>query len=236
MKTKIFAHLKTKLPGVPDAYLQGVADQYSKTITDEAQIATAINDGTIEVLRTSALYAQQEGDRRAQGAQKTALDEFRKKHNLDENGKPIQNPNPQPNPTPGVVGEEMPASVKQAIEMQGQQIAKLMGIVEQQNAAKTRDSKIQQIQSKLKAKGIDDSVLDVWGGLVNVDSETLDSDIDAVAARYVESKQADINKQIASGVLTPNASGRPIAEDAELLALMNKDNGDQPKVGVTPLI
>lgn len=231
MKTKIFAHLKTKLPGVPDAYLQGVADQYGKTITDEAQIATAINDGTIEVLRTSALYAQQEGDRRAQGAQKTALDEFRKKHNLDENGKPIQTPTPPPG-TPPVGGEEMPAWGKVLLET----VTKLSGTVEQQNAAKARESKTQQIQSKLKAKGIDDSVLDVWGGLVNVDSETLDSDIDAVAARYVESKQADINKQIASGVLTPNASGRPIAEDAELLALMNKDNGDQPKVGVTPLI
>lgn len=232
MKTKIFAHLKTKLNGVPDAYLQRVADQYSKTITDEAQIATAITDGVIEVLKDSAMFAQQEGDRRAQTAQKTALDEFRKKHNLDENGKPIQNPNPQPNPTPGTGGEEMPAWGKVLLET----VTKLSGTVEQQNAAKARESKIQQIQSKLKAKGIDDSVLDVWGGLVNVDSETLDSDIDAVAARYVESKQADINKQIASGVLTPNASGRPIAEDAELLALMNKDNGDQPKVGVTPLI
>jgi hypothetical protein len=213
MKTKIFAHLKTKLAGVPDAYIQGVADQYSKTITDEAQIATVINDGTIEVLRTSALYAQQEGDRRAQGAQKTALDDFRKKHNLDENGKPIQNPNPQPNPTPGVGGEEMPAWAKGLLET----VTKLSGTVEQVNVTKAREAKMAQVRDKLKAKGVEEKHMDLFADRVNVDSESLDAEIESVATKYTAFKQDIINQEVASGGYAPSAGS--VTEDSMVAQL-----------------
>ena len=88
MKEKVLAFLKTKLNGVAESYLSGVADYYSKTVTDESEIETALNDSVIGLLKVNAAILQQEGDRRATEAQKTALKNFMEKNGLDENGKP----------------------------------------------------------------------------------------------------------------------------------------------------
>jgi hypothetical protein len=90
MEQKILAFLKMKLVGLQEAFLQGVSKEYAKTITDETLIETTLNDGVLNVLKFSAGQLQAEGDRRAATAQKTALDNWRKEHNLDENGKPIE--------------------------------------------------------------------------------------------------------------------------------------------------
>jgi hypothetical protein len=95
MKEKILAFLKSKLTGVSEAYLLGVADHYSKTITEDAQIEATLNDGAIDLLKLSAAEFQKEGDRRATDALKT----FREKHGLDETGKPKDTP-PKKDETP----------------------------------------------------------------------------------------------------------------------------------------
>lgn len=88
MKDKILSFLKTKLNGlgVPDTYLNGVAETYSRTIKDEKDIETTITDGVIEVLKFSAGHIQIEEDRRTAAAVK----KFQEKHGLDENGQPIK--------------------------------------------------------------------------------------------------------------------------------------------------
>jgi len=73
MKEKILAFLTTRLSGVSKAYLEGVADTYSKTITEESQIETILNDGVISGLKYAADFAQREGDRRATDATATAV-------------------------------------------------------------------------------------------------------------------------------------------------------------------
>jgi hypothetical protein len=90
MKEKIILFLKTRLPGVAESYLNGIAETYSKTITDEKAIETVITDGVIEVLKFSASHLQIEGDRRATESQKTALKNFQEKHGLNEDGTPIK--------------------------------------------------------------------------------------------------------------------------------------------------
>lgn len=99
MKEKVLAFLKTKLNGVAESYLSGVADYYGKTITEESEIETALNDTVIGLLKTNAVILQQEGDRRATEAQKTALKNFMEKNGLDENGKPKTTPTPPADPT-----------------------------------------------------------------------------------------------------------------------------------------
>ena len=90
MKEKILQFLKTKLTGVQETYLSGVAESYSKTITEEAQIETTLTQGVVDAIKLSASHLQIEGDRRANEAVRTAVENFRKKHNLDENGTPIK--------------------------------------------------------------------------------------------------------------------------------------------------
>ena len=90
MKEKIVLFLKTRLTGVAESYLNGVADTFSKTIKEEKDIETTFTDGIIETLKFSATQLQVEGDRRATEAQKTALKNFQEKHGLNEDGTPIK--------------------------------------------------------------------------------------------------------------------------------------------------
>ncbi len=92
MKEKIVTFLKSKLPGVSESFLSGVADTFSKTIKEEKDIETVFSDGIIETLKFSATELQKEGDRRATAAQETALKNFREKHGLNEDGTPIKKP------------------------------------------------------------------------------------------------------------------------------------------------
>jgi hypothetical protein len=90
MKEKIVTFLKSKLPGVSESFLSGVADTFSKTVKEEKDIETVFSDGIIETLKFSANELQKEGDRRATAAQDTALKNFREKHGLNEDGTPIK--------------------------------------------------------------------------------------------------------------------------------------------------
>jgi len=85
MKEKILAFLKTKLSGVADSYLNGVAEFYSKTITEETKIESTLND-QIELLRENARLLQSEADRRVTDAVQTAKKNEWKRLGLDENG------------------------------------------------------------------------------------------------------------------------------------------------------
>jgi DNA-binding transcriptional MerR regulator len=90
MKEKILTFLKSKLTGVSESFLSGVADTFSKTIKEEKDIETVFTDGIIDTLKFSATQLQIEGDRRATEAQKTALKNFQEKHGLNEDGTPIK--------------------------------------------------------------------------------------------------------------------------------------------------
>jgi hypothetical protein len=94
MKEKIILFLKTRLPGVAESYLNGIAETYSKTIKDEKEIETVISDGVIEVLKYSAAQLQIEGDKRVTQA-KLDLKTFQEKHGINEDGtlkKPVGRP------------------------------------------------------------------------------------------------------------------------------------------------
>lgn len=87
---KILTFLKTKLTGVQENYLSGVAEFYAKTITEEKEIETTLTDGVINLLKVNAAFLQSEGDKRANEAADTAIKNYRKKYGLDENGQPAK--------------------------------------------------------------------------------------------------------------------------------------------------
>lgn len=146
MKEKILAFLKTKIQGVSEAYLLGVADLYSKTVTEETQIESTFTDGVIDLLKLSAAQLQSEGDRRATEAQKTALKNFLEKHNLDENGKPKGTP-----PPPGDVPEWFKAYQEEHTQLK----TKLDGFEKEKTVSQLKATLV----AKLKEKGIPDSYI-----------------------------------------------------------------------------
>ncbi len=96
MKEKILAFLKTKIGshagGIQENYLIGIAEKYSKTITEESQIATILTDGILDILKDTYTLVQSEADRRADVKTKAELKAFQDKHGLNEDGTPIKKP------------------------------------------------------------------------------------------------------------------------------------------------
>lgn len=124
MKDKILAFLKTKLSGVQNAYLEGVSIQLATTITEESQIETVINAGLIAALQASALYSQQEGDRRATTATETAIKGYEQKYNLKEGKLISQEP---PKPTDTIITDQLKPIMDKlaALEAKEQQASKI---------------------------------------------------------------------------------------------------------------
>jgi hypothetical protein len=194
MKEKILQFLKTKLTGVQESYLLGVAESFSKTITEESQIETVLSGGVIDAIKFAANQIQTEGDRRANDAVKTAVENFRKKHNLDENGKPITTPNPPPGG-----GDEVPAWAKQLQET----VTTLAGTVQTVTNENAKAAKRNEAKVKLKAKGVSEKHLDDFTSRVNIDAENLEAEIERVANSYTAFRQDFINEEVAKGNYNP---------------------------------
>lgn len=108
---KILAGLKTKFQGVEDATLQRMASKKAEGVTDESKVNSVVEGISFQDVLTSY------GDYRADGAQKTAVSNYEKKHNIKD-GKPIEEPKPQaplPTPTPQTV-EQVPAWAQSLID------------------------------------------------------------------------------------------------------------------------
>jgi hypothetical protein len=162
MKEKIVLFLKTKLNGVQESYLQGVAEHYSKTVTDEKQIETTFTDGVIDLLKLNASLLQAEGDKRATEAQKTALKNFQEKHGLDENGKLIDDPSKRGPGRPKKDVEPDPDEPKwfTAYKKEQQEATeKLTAEIEKQKQEKTLASLAEKVSKHEKLKDIPASYL-----------------------------------------------------------------------------
>ena len=143
---KILAALKTKFQGVEDATLQRIASKKAEGVTDESKVDSIVEGISFQDVLTSY------GDYRADGAQKTAISNYEKKHNIKD-GKPIEEPKPQPTPTPTPQpkpAEEVPAWAQSLIDSNKTLSEKLAAM-----DAKTKaDARNQQIDEVAKSFGI----------------------------------------------------------------------------------
>lgn len=142
---QILAGLKTKFQGVEDATLQRIASKKAEGVTDESKVNSIVEGISFQDVLTSY------GDYRADGAQKTAVSNYEKKHNIKD-GKPIEEPKPQdpptdPKPKPT---EEVPAWAQSLIDSNKTLSEKLAAM-----DAKTKaDIRSQQIDEVAKSFGI----------------------------------------------------------------------------------
>lgn len=142
---QILAGLKTKFQGVEDATLQRIASKKAEGVTDESKVNSIVEGISFQDVLTSY------GDYRADGAQKTAVANYEKKHNIKD-GKPIEEPKPQdplPTPTPQTT-EQVPAWAQSLIDSNKTLSEKLAAM-----DAKTKaDERNQQIDEVAKTFGI----------------------------------------------------------------------------------
>ena len=146
---QILAGLRTKFAGVDDATLQRIASKKSEGVTDESKVNSIVEGITFQDVVTNY------GDYRADGAQKTAVSNYEKKHNIKD-GKPIEEPKPQdplPKPTPQTT-EQVPAWAQSLIDSNKTLSEKLAAM-----DAKTKaDERNQQIATVAKSFGIPEYV------------------------------------------------------------------------------
>ena len=146
---QILAGLKTKFQGVDDATLQRIASKKAEGVTDESKVNSIVEGISFQDVLTSY------GDYRADGAQKTAVSNYEKKHNIKD-GKPIEEPKPQdppPTQTPQTT-EQVPAWAQSLIDSNKTLSEKLAAM-----DAKTKaDERNQQIAAVAKSFGIPEYV------------------------------------------------------------------------------
>lgn len=148
---QILAGLKTKFQGVEDATLQRMASKKAEGVTDESKVNSIVEGISFQDVLTSY------GDYRADGAQKTAVANYEKKHNIKD-GKPIEESKPQdplPTPTPqSNPTEQVPAWAQSLIDSNKTLSEKLAAM-----DAKTKaDERNQQIAAVAKSFGIPEYV------------------------------------------------------------------------------
>ena len=148
---KILAALRTKFTGVDDATLQRIASKKAEGVTDESKVDSIVEGISFQDVVTNY------GDFRADGAQKTAVSNYEKKHNIKD-GKPIEEPKPQdplPTPTPqSKPTEQVPAWAQCLIDSNKTLSEKLAAM-----DAKTKaDERNQQIAAVAKSFGIPEYV------------------------------------------------------------------------------
>ena len=222
MKEKVLAFLKTKLNGVAESYLSGVADYYSKTIAEESEIETELNDKVIGLLKTNAAILQQEGDRRATEAQKTALKNFMEKNGLGEDGKPK---------TPATPANE-PSSVEALLDkLLSEKLNPLQEKLTSLEQEKQQAQRMNKLNEKLSALGIPKSFIS--GRNVSIQS---DEDVDALA-KQIETDFIGVKQELAdSGVIlsiprSPQAMDREGEAFGKAMAAKHNSNSSDGVVG-----
>lgn len=144
---QILAGLKTKFTGVDDATLQRIASKKAEGVTDESKVNSIVEGISFQDVLNSY------GDYRADGAQKTAISNYEKKHNIKD-GKPIEEPKPQPTPTPTPQPNEPKDMTAQIAEAVGVALKPLSDRLDAMDAKTKADARNQQIDAVAKSFGI----------------------------------------------------------------------------------
>lgn len=136
----ILAGLRTKFAGVDDATLQRIASKKAEGVTDESKVNSIVEGITFQDVLTSY------GDYRADGAQKTAVSNYEKKHNIKD-GKPIEEPKPQDPPTDPKPNEpqDLAAQIAAALGTALKPLTDRMDAMDAQNKADVRNKQIDEV-------------------------------------------------------------------------------------------
>jgi hypothetical protein len=136
MKKEIIEALKTKFEGVSESILSRVADKIAKTASTIEEATNSIEGMTWQTLMES--YA----DSRATEAQRTAVANYEKKHNLKDGKVQGQEPKTEPNDEPA------PAWAKSLIE-ESRTLKERLAAIEGEKIYTTRKQQIDALVERL---------------------------------------------------------------------------------------
>ena len=148
---QILAGLQQKFAGVDTATLTRIATKKAEGVTDETQVNSIVEGISFQDVLTSY------GDFRAGDARITAVANYEKKHNLKD-GKPIENPNPEP-PKPEPKPDEKPDIAKLIADGIAAGIKPFSDKLAQYEAREAQAHRNAQIASVAKKYGIPDFML-----------------------------------------------------------------------------
>ncbi|MDD3038625.1 hypothetical protein [Bacteroides sp.] len=192
MKGKILVALKTKYKtfGFSDKAFDGVADYLSKTVTEEAQIETAIGgvEGLLKAFQGDVDFVRNEKS----GLQKE-LDALKGK---------VEIPNPEVKPEQPDMAKMIADAMQTVIKPLSDEIATLKG----EKAAETRNS---QILAKAKEYGIPETLLPMLKIADDADLDTF----------FKDAKQTFANNGF-QGVTPPESAETKIEKESESIAGM----------------
>ncbi len=213
MKQAILAFLKTKMPGVQAAYLDGVADRYSKIITEEGQIETVLNDGVIDVLTFSAKHAQAEGDRRAQDA----IRGYENKYNLKDGEKINTEPKKSEQPKQD---EDVPEWAKTLIDTNKELAARIEAFEKEKETKTKEQAAAKAFNSSEKLAGLHEDLKKSW--LSRIDPEKdLTEQIQSLEKEAEIISQLSTAKQAGKGLEVGGRVDGTVSED-EAKSLIEK--------------
>lgn len=135
---QILAGLRTKFQGADDATLQRMASKKAEGVTDESKVNSIVEGISFQDVLTSY------GDYRADGAQKTAVSNYEKKHNIKD-GKPIEEPKPQdplPTPTPQSKPTEQVSAWAQSLIDSNKTLSEKLAAMDAKEKANIRNQRI----------------------------------------------------------------------------------------------
>ena len=166
---QILAGLQQKFSGVDTATLTRIATKKAEGVTDETKVNSIVEGINFQDVLTSY------GDFRAGDARITAVANYEKKHNLKD-GKPIENPNPEP-PKPEPKPDEKPDIAKLIADGIAAGIKPFSDKLAAFEAKEAQAQRMAQISSVAKKYGIPDFMLKDRTIPENTDLDTYMKDV-----------------------------------------------------------
>lgn len=191
---QILAGLQTKFSGVDTATLTRIATKKAEGVTDASQVPSIVEGvGFTDVVNNY-------GDFRANGAVSSAVTNYEKKHNLKD-GKPIENPNPNPEEKK----EDVPAWAQALIDS-NKNLSTELSALKQEKLQATRQ---EQILAKAKEYGIPESQAKRYAVPVDADLDT-----------YFKDAAQELKNEGFAGVTPPESGEGKIEKENESIAGM----------------
>ena len=166
---QILAGLQQKFSGVDTATLTRISTKKAEGVTDETKVNSIVEGISFQDVLTSY------GDFRAGDARITAVANYEKKHNLKD-GKPIENPNPEP-PKPEPKPDEKPDIAKLIADGIAAGIKPFSDKLAAFEAKEAQAQRMAQISSVAKKYGIPDFMLKDRTIPENTDLDTYMKDV-----------------------------------------------------------
>jgi len=222
MKNQILNFLKTKLTGVQNSYLDGVAETFAKTITEESRIETVLNESVLNTLKFSANFSQTEADRRVSDAQKA----FEEKYAQNQNPAGDNNPTPKPIDTTSAQNPEMKAILEQMQLMQKQNEALQNGFNQLSGVNKVKSLEEKRAEM-FNTYEVPEHLQSVFSVNESTDLTTLENQIKQVA----ESNKAFIQSQLQNSKQTSFSNPKPVnpTDTAKYSDMINTIDSILPK-------